>query len=79
MKDFIPINTNLIFSEILPVMCVDIIIVDDTIFDPNESFLVRLLPLDANVTVVDGPLSETEVFIIDNDGRTITLHPYQCI
>ena len=52
---------------------------DDAIFDPNESFLVRLLPLDANVTVVDGPLSETEVFIIDNDGRTITLHPYQCI
>ena len=79
LKDFIPINTNLIFSEILPVMCVDIIIVDDTIFDPNESFLVRLLPLDANVTVVDGPLSETEVFIIDNDGRTITPHPYQCI
>ena len=79
LVDFTPVNTNLIFSEILPVMCVDIVIIDDTIFDPNESFLVRLRPLDANVTVVDGPLSETEVFIIDNDGRTITLHPYQCM
>ena len=55
-------------------MCVDIVIVDDTVFDPNESFLVQLLPLDANVTVVEGPLSETEVLIIDNDGRITHTH-----
>jgi hypothetical protein len=48
---------------------VDIVIIDDSVFDPNESFLVRLISLDASVIVVDGPLSETEVFIIDNDGR----------
>lgn len=65
---------NLTFSpELPPVMCVDIAIIDDIVFDPNESFRVVLLPLDANVTVVDGPLSETEVFIIDNDG--MITHP----
>ena len=75
--DFVPVNTNLTFTpELLPVMCVDIVIVDDTVLDPNESFLVQLLPLDANVTVVEGPLSETEVFIIDNEGRITHTHTH---
>lgn len=61
---------NVTFSpELLSLMCVDIFIIDDIIFDPNESFLVELLPLTANVFVVNGTLSETEVFIIDNNGR----------
>lgn len=75
--DFVPVNTNLTFSpELLTVMCVDIIIIDDTVFDPNESFLVQLLPLDANVTVVQGPLSETEIVIVDNDGRNTHTHAH---
>ena len=68
--DFTPTSINITFSpEQQPVMCVDIPIIDDDVFDPRESFLVQLLPFDVNVTVVNGTLSETEVFIIDNDGR----------
>lgn len=75
--DFVPVNTNLTFSpELLTVMCVDIVIIDDTVFDPNESFLVQLLPLDANVAVVQGPLSETEIVIVDNDGRNTHTHAH---
>lgn len=63
---------NITFSPVLlPGMCVDIFIIDDNVFDPNESFLVELVPLASNVVIINGTLSETEVFIIDNDGRTI--------
>lgn len=70
--DFIPIDTNLTFSpELPPVMCVDIVIIDDAVFEPNEIFLVQLLS--PNVTVIKGPLSETAVTIVDDDG--MVTHP----
>ena len=69
-SDFTPASKNITFSpEQQQVMCVDIPIIDDDVFDPRESFLVQLLPFDVNVTIVNGTLSEMEVFIIDNDGR----------
>ena len=55
--------------ELPPIGCVEIPILDDDLLELNESFLVQLLPIDDNVTVVDGTLSETKVFITDNDGR----------
>ena len=67
--DFVPLAMNVTFFPELPSeMCVDIHITDDDIFDPGESFVIRVIPFDANVIVVNGTRSETEVFIIDNDG-----------
>ena len=74
--DFVPLAMNVTFFPELPSeMCVDIHITDDDIFDPGESFVIRVLPFDANVIIVNGTQSKTEVFIIDNDG-IVTLLRY---
>lgn len=60
-------------------VCVNVSIIDDNIFDPGESFVVELTPIDRNVIVVNKTLSETEVFITDDDGMLSVKHVWYYI
>ena len=49
------------------VSCAQIIIIDDTFFEGNEQFLVRLQSF-SNNQVMRGEISEACVTIVDDDG-----------
>lgn len=66
-QDYTALNTGLTFSAPSTRACVDINIVDDEIFEVDESFFGRLVSSDAEVNI-DPDSQQTTVQINDEDS-----------
>lgn len=69
------------FSEKNVEHCTGIQLIEDTIVERNETFLVQLEQMNASVDLTFQPEPEyIEVTILDNDGRNLFAHKsFRCI
>lgn len=63
--DYSPVNQNLTFSSTESI-CVDVVVVDDTILEDIEKFQITLSSSDPSVLI--GDIRVASIIISDNDG-----------
>ena len=73
-SDFLPVNTNLVFtagSSDGDSLCFDVVIIDNSIAELDESFTLILNSLTPSVFSVAGNGGQATVTIIDDEGMQL--------
>lgn len=68
-SDFVPIFQNVMLAEDV-LQCVSITLIDDSLFEPTETFFVDLIT--SSPLVILG--SAATVMILNDDGKLLVLH-----
>lgn len=75
-SDFLPVNTNLVFtagSSDGDSLCFNVVIIDNSIAELDESFTLTLSSLTPSILSVAGDGGQATVTIIDNEGMQLCL------
>lgn len=70
-EDYTGVNETLIFRpDLMPVMCVDLVISEDNLVEDNETFVLEITSDDPAILLVDP--TTAQITIINTDGKNYT-------
>ncbi len=69
--DYIPLSSSLTFNASSDMECVDVMIVDDTVVEGEESFTVSLTTSDPDVMVENGTVVVVVIMEDPDDGKDL--------